>query len=519
MIFFVLISVFSFSNKGKPVAIIANRKVFEEDIPKHLTLEQHLQNLIFYELAKEKGYDDSVKTRIDRNFNQQIIRTAMNSYMKNFSNPSIYERIAYYKLSRKSLNIQMIQTQSFTEALQAYTAVKSGKDFGEASQEYSYNPEIKHAKGVYPYPLRLTPKTPPPFIKLFKMNKGEISLPIKNGPTWNIFKITDIKYHNEEESFNKESMLSEIKNPAFKRETASYNATIKQNKMLGKFIPWVADIKFSSKNISFLLKKVSKLEKNPIPVKSAFADEDLEMVLAESAVGEYKISNLLTDLLEMGRLSVLQSEVAIKDFIKRQIWNNIVIAIFKRTGVQREFSMEDKHKMALQDATIDFFKNKEMLSMIKGTEEDLRDFYKKNPDKYVVAEKRKVYLIEVKEENEAIGIRNKLISGENFETTAKEVSIGRKKKKGGEIGYIKENQYGNIGLVAFELVKGQISKPFETENGWAIIKVTDIKKSYKQDYKDVKAAIQNDYKVYKAQQIGNQIYEQNKEKYKLKILS
>jgi parvulin-like peptidyl-prolyl isomerase len=171
------------------------------------------------------------------------------------------------------------------------------------------------------------------------------------------------------------------------------------------------------------------------------------------------------------------------------------------------------------DATIDFFKNKEMLSTVKETEEDLKEFYNNNPDKYVVAAKRKVYLIEVKEEKEALEIRSKLTSGGDFESIAKEVSIGRRNKNGGDIGYIKENQYENIGRVAFELKKGQISKPFETENGWAIIKVTDIKKSYKQDYKDVKATIRNDYKVYKAQQIGNQIYEQNKENYKLKILS
>ena len=46
-----------------------------------------------------------------------------------------------------------------------------------------------------------------------------------------------------------------------------------------------------------------------------------------------------------------------------------------------------------------------------------------------------------------------------------------------------------------------------------------MKKSYKQDYKDIKATIRNDYKRYKAQQVGTQIYEQNKEKFKLKILS
>ncbi len=519
MIFLALISAFSFISKEKPVAIIANKKVFEEDIPENLTLEQHLQNFIFFELAKEKGYDDSVKTRIDRNFHQQITRTALNSYMKKFSDPSLYELAAYYKLSRKTINIQLIQTQNLSKALKAYLAVQSGKDFGEISEEYSFNPEIRHSKGVLDYSFRLSPKLPPFFQKVFTMNKGEISLPLKNGPTWNIVKITDIKYHNGESSIDKEIMLKEITNPKFKMQLSRYNSSIEQNKIINRSIPWIANIKFNQKNLDFLSEKISQLEKNPIPVKSAFQNKDLEIILAESSIGKYKISNFLQDLHQSGDFSLLQSQASIKNFIYRQILNNVFIAICKRTGAQRKNSMAKNHNRALRDATIDFFKNKEILSIIKETEEDLKDFYKNNTEKYVVAPKRKVSLIEVKKESEARETRNKLISGENFKNLAKEVSIGRAKKQGGEIGYIKNNQLGSIGQVAFELKKGQISEPFETEIGWAIIKVTDIKKSYKQNYNDVKTTIRNDYKVYKAQQIGKQIYEQNKEKYRLKILS
>lgn len=519
MIFFVLISAFSFISKEKPVAIIANRKVFEEDIPKHLTLEQHLQNIIFYELAKEKGYDDSVKTRIDRNFHQQIAITTLNTYMNKFSNPSLYERASYYKRTIKTLKVQLIQTQNLFQAIKAYLAVQSGKDFGEVSEEYSFNPNLKKAKGVLPSPISFSPQVPPSFKKIFAMNKGEISLPIKNGPTWNIIKITDVKYKKGESNTDKEMMLKKITKPEFKILLSRYNSSIEQNKIINRSIPFIANIKFKQKGLDLLSKRISHLEKNPVPVKTAFQDEDLEIILATSAVGEYKISNFLQDLHQMGDFSILQSQELIKNFIHRQILDGVFITICKRTGVQRKTSMEKNHKKALRDATIDFFKNKEMLSIIKETEEDLKDFYKNNPEKYTVDPKRKVVLIEVKEENRAKEIRDRLISGEDFNSLAKEVSIGRAKKLGGEIGYIKKDHLGSIGQVAFELKTEEISKPFETENAWAIIKVTDTKNSYKQDYKDIKATIRNDYKIYKAQQIGTQIYEQNKEKFKLKILS
>ena len=73
MIFFALLSAFSFISKEKPVAIVGNTKVFERDIPINLTLEQHLQSLVLFEVAKEKGYDDSVKSQKEQRFNQEII--------------------------------------------------------------------------------------------------------------------------------------------------------------------------------------------------------------------------------------------------------------------------------------------------------------------------------------------------------------------------------------------------------------------------------------------------------------
>jgi peptidyl-prolyl cis-trans isomerase D len=149
----------------------------------------------------------------------------------------------------------------------------------------------------------------------------------------------------------------------------------------------------------------------------------------------------------------------------------------------------------------------------------LKAFYENNKEKYRIAERREVFLIEVKEEQEAQEIRKKLLKGKSFKALAQEVSIGRGKKKGGDIGYIQENQMGAIGREAFLLKKGEISKVFKTKRAWAIIKVTDIKKSYLPDYSDVKASVRIDYRENKAKEIGDTIFDQNKDKYGLKVLN
>jgi hypothetical protein len=101
MIFLALISAFSFLSEGKPVAVIGNKKVFEEDVPKDLNLEQHLQNLIFFEMAKEKGYDDSVKARIEESTNRQILSMTQNAYRKDFFTPQFTSELYFTSFSEK----------------------------------------------------------------------------------------------------------------------------------------------------------------------------------------------------------------------------------------------------------------------------------------------------------------------------------------------------------------------------------------------------------------------------------
>ncbi|MEJ2568884.1 MAG: peptidylprolyl isomerase [candidate division WOR-3 bacterium] len=75
-----------------------------------------------------------------------------------------------------------------------------------------------------------------------------------------------------------------------------------------------------------------------------------------------------------------------------------------------------------------------------------------------------------------------------------------------------------MGREAFLLTKGEISKAFKTDRGWAIIKVTDIKESYVPGYSDVKSSVRIDYRENQAKEIGNEILDQNNEKLGLKIL-
>jgi parvulin-like peptidyl-prolyl isomerase len=515
MIYLILFSAFSFSPKEKPVAIVADKEVFEKDIPKNVSLEQHLRNLLFFEMAKEKGYVDSVKIKEDKNFEVEILNRFLREKIMPASGPTLYESMSFYKNSNKSAKIQLIQTEKFTDAMKAYVEILKGRDFGTVCEKYATNPMLKEQKGILDRPVRWSYTMPFGLKRIFDMKEGEVSFPVKFGPTWNIVKITK----TERIDPNNKKMMDIIGKTSFKTQLSRAKTSANMQKMRG-LATWVTNPKIDSKGVSILAKILAESDEKSLRGEKVFEDQAMDVVLARSTIGEYKIRDFIPDASAARSLPAFSgNDETIQGFVNDQILNRFFVAISKRIGIQREPSFAEAYNTNIRNATLDFFKIKEIMNIIAEKEDDLKNFYDNNKEKYRVEERRKVSLIEVKEERESDEIIKNLLRGKKFETLASEKSIGREKKKGGDIGYIGKNQRGVIGQEAFLLKKGVISKPFKTEKGWAIIKVTDIKKSYVPDYSEVKTSVRYDYRMMKAKEIEDMIFEQNKDKYGLKVLS
>ena len=516
MIFFALIAVFPFLSSEKPIAIINNTKVFEEDIPHNLTLDEYLQNLVFFELAKEKGYDDSVRTEIGQRYNQEIVRGAVGRFVRTGLEPTLYECLLFYLNSRKTLEVQIIQTESFPEALKAYIEVLRGEDFGSVSEKYTSNPVLKKSKGLLERPLSWSFVLPRTFSLLFDMNEGGVSVPLKYGRTWIIFKIISVKIEGDEDISDRDKIMEEITNPGLKRRVSQEKRSLYMFK-LRELIPSVANVKINSKGLLLLGEKISSMI--AAGKKIPFEEEDLDVVLASSTIGEYKVRNLIEDVALQGAdLSFLSDKENTIRFIRDNVLNNTLVAMSRRVGAGRDPSLLEAYENNVKNSSVDFFKRKEVLAVIKESEDELKAFYDNNKDKYEIGERRRVSLVEVKEKKEAEEIRERLLKGENFGDYASK-SIRKTAKKDGDIGYIEKNQWGAVGREAFLLRKGEISEVFKTEKGWAVIKVGDSKKSYLPLYSDVKSSVRIDYREYKAGEIANRIFDQNKEKFRVKVLN
>jgi peptidyl-prolyl cis-trans isomerase C len=126
------------------------------------------------------------------------------------------------------------------------------------------------------------------------------------------------------------------------------------------------------------------------------------------------------------------------------------------------------------------------------TEDEIKAVYADESKKLTETERIRARHILVASEKEAQAVLDKLAKGEKFEALAKQYSLDGSKDYGGDLGYFSSPEMvPAFSKAAFELKKGEISKPIKTDFGWHIIKLEDRKQGTAQPFDQVKNAIRN----------------------------
>jgi len=135
---------------------------------------------------------------------------------------------------------------------------------------------------------------------------------------------------------------------------------------------------------------------------------------------------------------------------------------------------------------------KEIMAKAKVSDQDVKDYYEKNKDDFVVAREIRASHILVKTEEEARKVLERLKKGEKFDAVAKAVSIDTASaKNGGDLGFFKKGQMvPEFEQAAAMLKVGETtSAPVKTSFGFHIIKVTDKKTGAPVEFENVRDMI------------------------------
>jgi peptidyl-prolyl cis-trans isomerase C len=181
-----------------------------------------------------------------------------------------------------------------------------------------------------------------------------------------------------------------------------------------------------------------------------------------------------------------------QSFLDRYIVKRLLMEEAKKENIEKDKEFQNRLSDIREQLLIESLLKKKVMTNINPSEEQLKEYYEKNKEKFKTGQEVDTRQILVKTEKEAKEIRAKLDKGEDFADLAKRFSIDPSAKStGGAIGFhAKGTLLPEYEAVAFKLTKvGQISPPVKTQLGYHIIQLQGIKPPAYTPYEEVKEFI------------------------------
>jgi peptidyl-prolyl cis-trans isomerase C len=155
----------------------------------------------------------------------------------------------------------------------------------------------------------------------------------------------------------------------------------------------------------------------------------------------------------------------------------------------------------------------------KVTEEDVKNYYDEHKEDFSPFDQIRLSIIRVKTGDEARKISEKLKEGEDFAKIAKESSIDSNSAKvGGDLGFLSRDQISpEHEMAVARMMKGEVSDPVRTQQGFDIIKVTDKKTKSVVEFEKVKDLISQHLSAEKQKEVFDSYIDGLKKTYTVEI--
>ncbi|RCW41688.1 MULTISPECIES: peptidylprolyl isomerase [unclassified Halanaerobium] len=246
----------------------------------------------------------------------------------------------------------------------------------------------------------------------------------------------------------------------------------------------------------------------PLLMKMLRINQEFTGFLIQSEAG----NQLIEDYRKMKLNQLIMSELVVQETQKRgmtlndekkdEIFQKQLDALMSENDKTLEELTTDikKDYDSVEDYKNEFFSRNKMgilvrqlredvISDVTVTDDEAQEYYNNNKENFRVSKQKKVKHILVDEKEKAEDILAQLKNGADFEEMAKKHSTDSSAEKGGNLGYLVANQRGMDPAfmeAVMQLDKGEMSGVVESQSGFHIIKVTDVKESYIEEFNKVK---------------------------------
>lgn len=205
-------------------------------------------------------------------------------------------------------------------------------------------------------------------------------------------------------------------------------------------------------------------------------------------------------------------------FVDELVKKELLYIEAKNKGLDKNKDFQKKVEEFKKITLINQILEKEIESAAKVTDKDIKDYYDKHKEDFMVNTQVRLSHIVVKADDDAKKVYERLKKGEDFAKVASEVSLDKASAKaGGDIGNFKRGEMKpELEDVAFRLKKGEISMPIRLKDGIHIIKVIDAKGSVL-EFDKVKGLIGQRMTAEKQRESFDKFIENLKKKHKIDI--
>jgi len=190
------------------------------------------------------------------------------------------------------------------------------------------------------------------------------------------------------------------------------------------------------------------------------------------------------------------------EFMKKYVADELFYRKAKKLEYDKDGELRKKTAQFMKQLMINRILEKEIKDKITTEEDDLKNYFKANRDRYKERAQARVRLIKAGMEEIAQNIVKELKKGKDFAELAKEISLDEESaKRGGKWeGWITEGKddlgIGNVDEVSkaiFSTSPGSISPVVKTGDYYYIFKIDEKKPERMRDYEEVREWVKNDY--------------------------
>ena len=194
------------------------------------------------------------------------------------------------------------------------------------------------------------------------------------------------------------------------------------------------------------------------------------------------------------------------EFMKKYVADELFYRKAKKLEYDKDGELRNKTSHFMKQLMINKILEEEIKDKITIEEDDLKNYFKANQDRYKERAQAQIRLIKAGMEEIAQNIIKQLNKGKDFSEVAKEISLDEESAKGGGKweGWITEGKddlgIGNVDEVSqaiFSTPPGNISPVVRAGNYYYIFKVEAKKPERMRDYEEVREWVNNDYMNHK----------------------